>query len=69
MHFYTDDPVRDAANYDAYQEKRRQRHRRGRCFHCRESVYGWEDHYELEGDILLHEDCLLGWAERYRRSV
>lgn len=41
----------------------------GYCAYCKEAVYGWEDHYEMEGDVLLHDDCLVSWADQYRVTV
>lgn len=63
--FYTDDPATDFDRWDADQERKRERHVRGRCTHCGEDVYDWEDYYDIEGD-LLHEDCLVSWAEQYK---
>lgn len=37
----------------------------GYCEHCKEAIYGWEDHYELGDDVMLHEDCLTSWATKY----
>lgn len=68
MRFYSDDPVRDAERYDEYLEGRRERHCRGECIHCGEAVYDYDDHYDIEGDV-LHQECLTGWAEQYRRGV
>ena len=64
--FYTDDPVRDFERYDAHQEERRRRRRRGTCSHCGEDVYDYEDYYDIDGE-LLHDDCLRGWAEQYKK--
>lgn len=38
----------------------------GYCAYCKEAIYDWEDHYEMEGDVLLHDDCLTSWADQYR---
>lgn len=40
----------------------------GYCAHCKEAVYDWEERYDI-GDELIHEDCLTGWAEKYRVSL
>ena len=37
----------------------------GYCTHCREAVYGWEEHYDMDGEVLLHSDCLIPWANKY----
>ena len=66
MRFYSDDPVRDFDRWDAEMERNRMRHRRGRCIHCDEDIYEGEPHYDIDGD-LLHEDCLWGWAQEYKR--
>lgn len=68
MRYYSDDPVRDFDRWDADQERSRMRHRRGKCIHCGEDVYDYDDHYDIDGD-LIHEDCLSGWAEQYRRGA
>ena len=65
--FYTDDPVRDFDCWDAEQERKRERCCRGRCTHCGEDVYDYDDYYDIEGDILLHDDCLIDWAAQYRK--
>lgn len=41
----------------------------GYCAHCKEAIYAWEDHYNIEGDTLLHDDCLVDWANKYRVSA
>ncbi len=63
---WTDDPVADFNRYDMEMERKRERHYKGECIHCREAVYDYDDHYDMEGD-LLHEDCLYGWAEQYKK--
>lgn len=37
----------------------------GICEACREEIRAGEDYYDIEGD-LLHEDCLLDWAWKYK---
>lgn len=37
----------------------------GTCEACREAIKSGETHYNIEGD-LLHEDCLLDWAWKYK---
>lgn len=37
----------------------------GTCVCCGELVREDEDHYEIYGE-LVHEDCLLEWAEGFR---
>lgn len=39
----------------------------GTCEHCNEPIYAWEDHYDIEGE-LLHDDCLVDWADKYRKK-
>lgn len=39
----------------------------GTCEACREEIREDETYYDIEGD-LLHEDCLLDWAWKYRRE-
>ncbi len=41
----------------------------GYCSHCKEAVYAWEDRYNIEGDVLLHSDCLVDWADKYHVSA
>lgn len=38
----------------------------GICESCRKEIHAREYYYDIEGD-LLHEDCLLDWAWKYRR--
>lgn len=38
----------------------------GICESCREEIHAGEDYYDINGD-LLHDDCLLNWARKYRR--
>ena len=66
--YYSDDPVRDFDRWDADQERRRERCHRGRCTHCGEDVYEYDDYYDIEGD-LVHSECLVDWAEQYRRGT
>ena len=40
----------------------------GICESCREEIRADETYYDIEGD-LLHEDCLLDWAWKYRREA
>lgn len=65
---WTDDPVRDFDRWDAMMERQRESCCRGRCTHCGEDVYDYEDHYDIDGD-LFHEECLLDWAQQYRRGA
>lgn len=37
----------------------------GICTACQEPVYGGEEYYDIEGE-LVHDDCLRDWAEKYR---
>lgn len=64
--YYTDDPVADFNRWDADMERRREEHCRGRCTHCGEEVYDYDDYYDIEGE-LLHEDCLYDWAAQYKK--
>lgn len=38
----------------------------GICESCREEIHAGEDYYDINSD-LLHEDCLLDWARKYKR--
>lgn len=38
----------------------------GYCAQCKEAVYDWEERYDIEGELLLHDDCLIDWAHQYR---
>ena len=40
----------------------------GRCAACREPVYGDDDHYDIDGE-LVHWDCLSDWARKYKVVV
>ena len=40
----------------------------GYCAHCKEAIYAWEDHYNIE-DELIHDDCLVDWAAKYRKTA
>ena len=40
----------------------------GFCESCREEIRADETYYDIEGD-LLHEECLLDWAWKYRREA
>ena len=66
--YYTDDPVRDFERYDRDQWRRQERMCKGKCAHCGEDVYEYEEHYDLDGD-LVHSDCLMGWADNYKVEV
>lgn len=37
----------------------------GICEECGAEIYSGDDYYDIEGN-LIHEDCLTGWAERFR---
>lgn len=65
---WTDDPVKDAEAYDRQLERNAERHCIGRCAHCGEPVHDWDDHYDFDG-VLVHDDCLYGWAENYRKKA
>lgn len=67
MRFYSDDPVRDAEAYLAYQDKQEKSHRVGRCAHCKDIIFGYEAYYDFNGEI-IHEDCLYAWAEKYKKG-
>lgn len=36
----------------------------GKCEHCGEDILDTHARYDIEG-VLLHEDCLSGWARKY----
>ena len=40
----------------------------GICESCRGEIRADETYYDIEGD-LLHEECLLDWAWKYRREA
>ena len=40
----------------------------GICESCRGEIRADETYYDIEGD-LLHEECLLDWACKYRREA
>lgn len=40
----------------------------GYCAHCDEPIYEGEDYYDIEGDVILHEDCLTDWARQYLKK-
>lgn len=63
---WTDDPVADFKRWDGEMHRRQERCRRGRCLHCGEDIYDYEDYYDVDG-ILLHEDCLFDWAAQYKK--
>ena len=65
--FYSDNPVRDAERWLAYQDKQAEAHRVGRCAHCGDDIFGYEEYYDFDGD-LVHEDCLHGWAQNYKKG-
>lgn len=37
----------------------------GHCVTCKEPIYGPDDYYEIDGD-LIHDDCLTDWAKQFR---
>lgn len=39
----------------------------GKCAHCGEAVRDTHGRYDIDG-VLLHEDCLYGWARKYEVS-
>lgn len=57
MAIRTDDPVRDAAEYDAEQERKRSR--LPKCAYCRE-VIDDDFCYNMDGD-LVHTDCIIDY--------
>ena len=63
---WTDDPVADFDTWDRRQYEEQERHNIGKCAHCREPVYDYEEHYDFDGD-LVHDDCLRGWAENFKK--
>lgn len=36
------------------------------CELCRESIYEWQDYYEMPGCIIC-EECLHDWARQYKK--
>lgn len=63
--YWTDDPVRDAARYEAEQE--RQLKKLPRCCECRERIQT-DECYEFDGELIC-PDCLMSnhkdWTENY----
>ena len=51
--FYTDDPLRDFANYDREQAEREAK--LPKCDYCKDPIY--EHYYEIDGDNVCPE-CL-----------
>lgn len=66
--FYTDNPVMDAEMYDRAMEREMERSRRGKCAYCRETIYGCDEYYDFDGE-LVHDECLIDWAAQYRKGV
>lgn len=38
----------------------------GKCTQCGTDIFPGDDYYNIEGDTLLHDDCLVDWADKYR---
>ena len=66
MVFRTDDPGRDADNWNAYYERLQERHFLCRCSQCGEALYDYDDYYDFDGDK-VHEDCVMDWIEQFKR--
>lgn len=67
MRFYSNDPVRDAEDWLRCQDEDERKHRVGYCDHCGEIIYGYEEYYDFNGEI-IHADCLYAWAEKFRKG-
>lgn len=39
----------------------------GVCEYCGETIYAYETHYDIYGE-LVHEDCLREWAEEHKKN-
>ena len=59
--FYTDDPLRDFANYDRAQAEREAQ--LPKCDYCKDPIY--EHYYEIDGDNVCPE-CL---DKHFRKDV
>lgn len=64
---WTDEPARDAEEYDREMEHRRWRNRVGRCCVCEDPIYATEEYYDIDGEM-LHDDCLREWAAEYKKG-
>jgi hypothetical protein len=66
--YYSDNPVRDAELFLAHQEIESESSRIGRCAHCKDTVFAYEERYTINGE-LIHGDCLYSWAAKYKADV
>lgn len=67
MRFYSDNPVNDFSRWDAEQERKREKHHRGRCTHCGADIYEYDDYYDFNGECLVCDNCLIDWAAQYKK--
>ena len=67
MMFYSDNPVCDAEQHMAMQERYEQEHRVGKCAQCGEPVHDYDDYYEFEDGNLVHDDCVLDWIAQFKK--
>lgn len=64
----TCDPVRDAEYFLANEDKEALSSEVGRCAHCKDTVFSYEERYTINGE-LIHGDCLYSWAAKYKADV
>ena len=62
--FRTADPVADAEAYAS-----REPEVIGECSFCHEPIYCYEDHYNIDDEVILHEDCGMDWLNQYIKHV
>ena len=60
----TADPEKDAEVYSNREAKTI-----GECSCCHEPIYEYEDHYNIDDEILLHDDCGLDWLQQFKKYV
>lgn len=64
--YWTDDPVRDAARYDAEQDRKLAECCIGKCTQCGAVLYSFDDYYDVDGTLIC-DDCLYDWAAQYKK--
>lgn len=40
----------------------------GKCTCCNDDIFTGEGHYELEDDVILHDDCLIDYMMKFKKS-
>lgn len=50
---------------ESRREQSRKEHVVGVCANCGEEVLSYEEHYNINGD-LVHGDCVMVWLEQFR---